>query len=120
MKKEIRSLQEKVELRKSDEGNFIEGYAIVFNRESRNLGGFVEVIEPRALKGADLDDIMGRYNHEMLIARSTSGTLTYEVDDVGLRYKIKLPNSPNGENVRELVERGDVSQSRSKGVDLGL
>ena len=40
----------KIEKRNED-SRIVEGYAIVFNSESRDLGGFTEVIEPTALEG---------------------------------------------------------------------
>ena len=32
------------------ESREVEGYALVFNKESRDLGGFTEIIEPEALE----------------------------------------------------------------------
>lgn len=109
---EKRAYKSKPEIRKDDSGNeYIEGYGIVFGKESRMLGDFVEVIERSATDGADMSDIMGRYNHEVLIGRSTSGTLTYSIDEVGVRYSILVPKSATGQHVKELVERGDVNGS---------
>ena len=51
---EIRALQT---LEKTED-NVVEGYALKFNKESRNLGGFVETISPEALEGVDLTWIM--------------------------------------------------------------
>ena len=31
------------------ESRQVEGYALVFNKESRDLGGFTEIIEPESL-----------------------------------------------------------------------
>ena len=50
---EIRALQT---LEKTED-NVVEGYALKFNKESRNLGGFVETISPEALEGVDLTDV---------------------------------------------------------------
>lgn len=110
---EKRAIADKPEVRNDSESgkSYIEGYGIVFNKESRMLGDFVEVIERSAVDDADMTDIMGRYNHEVLIGRSTSGTLTYTVDDYGVKYRIELPKSATGEHIRELVERGDVDGS---------
>jgi phage head maturation protease len=33
------------------------------------------------------------------------------VDEVGLWYSVDLPKSPNGENVKIALERGDITQS---------
>lgn len=112
-KMDKRDLGEKPEIRaQEDGGNYIEGYAIVFNRESKDLGGFTEIVEPSAVRDADMSDIMGRYNHEILIGRTTTGTMTYTVDEVGVRYSIKLPNTDYpGAYIKEMVERGDINGS---------
>ena len=61
----------------------VEGYAVVFNSESRDLGGFVEIIEPRALEGVlEQSDILCLLNHNEdkgVLARSNKGTGTLEL-----------------------------------------
>lgn len=107
-----RDLSHKPEIRMDEEAgsSWIEGYAILFNSESKDLGGFREIIEPSAIEGADVSDIMGRYNHEILIGRTINGTMTYTIDDRGVRYSIKLPNgSYPGGYIREMAERGDIN-----------
>lgn len=108
-----RDLGEKPEIRADEDGNnYIEGYAIVFNRESKDLGGFKEIVDPSAMIDADTSDIMGRYNHEVLIGRTTTGTMRYSVDDDGVRYSIKLPNTDYpGRYIHEMVERKDINGS---------
>ena len=108
-----RDLGEKPEIRMDEDGShYIEGYAIVFNRESKDLGGFKEIVDPSAMIDADMSDIMGRYNHEVLIGRTTTGTMRYSVDDDGVRYSIKLPNTDYpGKYIYEMVERKDINGS---------
>ncbi len=98
----------------------VEGYAIVFNQRSRVLYDkekkkfFVEVIEPRAITKELLDscDIKFLFNHDNnhILGRSTYGygTLSYEIDDYGVKFSIELPKSSDGNDVLELVRRGDV------------
>ena len=51
-------------LRKNDESRTVEGYAIVFNSESKDLGGFTEIIEPAAIDGIlEKSDILCLLNH---------------------------------------------------------
>lgn len=38
------------ELRATPESRTVEGYALVFDKESRDLGGFIEIIDPSSLK----------------------------------------------------------------------
>lgn len=50
------------------------------------------------------------HNTDSILARTTSGTLRLEVDDVGLRFAFEAPNTTLGSNMLELVRRGDVSK----------
>lgn len=104
----------------SESGRAVEGYAIVFNQRSRVLydakkkRSFVEVIEPRAVTKDFLDgmDIKLLFNHDSnyLLGRSIfgAGSLSYEIDEYGVRYHCELPNTTDGNNVLELIKRGDI------------
>ena len=99
------------------ESRTIEGYALVFNKESRNLGGFVEIIEPSSLNGViDKSDVLCLLNHNEergVLARSKYGTGSLEltVDETGLKYKFEAPNTQLGDEVLEGIRRGDISTS---------
>jgi HK97 family phage prohead protease len=104
----------RVEARDASESRTIGGYASVFDSESRNLGGFVETIAPEAFLRSQSEgwpDVLARYNHDdnMLIGTSTAGTLRLSIDARGLLYEVDVPHSR--QDVLELVQRGDVSQS---------
>jgi HK97 family phage prohead protease len=98
----------------------VEGYAIVFNQQSRKLYDkaskkvFTEVIDPRAVTKAFLDDqdvkMLFNHSNDKLLARSTYGfgTLTYEIDEYGVRYRFEMPNTTIGNDVLEMIRRGDV------------
>jgi HK97 family phage prohead protease len=92
----------------------IGGYASVFNRESQNLGGFVEVVAPGFFndsRSRGWPDVMARYNHDdnMLLGTTGAGTLSLSVDETGLGYEVAPPSSRA--DVYELVTRGDVRKS---------
>ena len=92
----------------------IGGYAARFNSESQNLGGFVEVVNPRAFNDSRFrgwPDVMARYNHDdnMLLGTTGSGTLTLSVDENGLVYEVQVQQSRA--DVYELVTRGDIRKS---------
>jgi uncharacterized protein len=95
----------------------VEGYAIVFNKESRNLGGFTEIIEPEAIEGIlDKSDILCLLNHSEergVLARSKfgKGSLKLEVDDTGLKYRFETPATALGDELLEGLRRGDISTS---------
>mgnify|MGYP002355531390 CR=1 FL=1 len=103
-----------VELRAAQEQRTINGYAAVFNRESSNLGGFVEVVDARAFnksRGDGWPDVIARYNHDdnMLLGTVAGGTLRLLLDDTGLMYDVDPPQARA--DILELVSRGDVRKS---------
>lgn len=102
----------KVELRQGEGRNMIGGYAATFNKQSRNLGGFKEVVDPVAFnesRGRNWPGVMARYNHAELIGTTAAGTLQLRTDSYGLFYEVEPPKSRT--YVVELVERGDVAKS---------
>ena len=74
------------------ESRNVTGYAIIFNSESKDLGGFKEVIEPSALEGVlERSDVLCLLNHNEdkgVLARwnQGKGSLNLEIDEKGLRY----------------------------------
>lgn len=108
--REIRSIS--AELRAAKEGRTIEGYAAVYNQET-DLGWFREVILPGAFDGADMSDVRALFNHnpDSILARTASGTMSLEVDERGLKYRFEAPNTTLGNDLLEMIRRGDISQS---------
>jgi uncharacterized protein len=82
---------------------------IPYGVESRDLGGWREVIEPGALRSAKLDDLIATREHDRskLLGRHPT-TLAIEDRSDGLAWSVELPTSPVGEDVRVAVERGDL------------
>lgn len=103
------------ELREDGEQKYIEGYACVFGQESRDLGGFVEVIDAKAFDGCEMNDVSALFNHDgnLLLARKFGdfGTLKLQIDSNGLRYSFPIPNHYVGELLAESIKRGDVLHS---------
>lgn len=110
---EIRSFQDDINIDR--ESRHITGYALVFNSQSRDLGGYTEVIERSALTEDILlhSDIIALFNHDMNrgpLARSRNGkgTLTLTIDDHGLRYDFEAPHTTLGDELIEYISRGDI------------
>jgi len=106
------------EIRKTTpESRQVEGYALVFNKESRDLGGFTEIIEPEAVEGiVEKSDILCLLNHNEdrgVLARSEygNGTLSLTVDGNGLKYSFEAPNTALGDELLEGLKRGDIKTS---------
>ena len=96
-------------------GVVVEGHAAVFNRLSRNLGGFVEQIDPSAFDQTlgDDPDVRALINHDPshLLGRTRSGTLRLSKDNVGLFYEVDIPDRSDARDLLVSMERGDISQS---------
>lgn len=98
----------------ADECNTLVGYAAKFNSLSEDLGGFVEKIAPGAFARSlrDNKDIRAFADHDQgkLLGRTKNETLKLVEDDIGLRMELKLPNTTLGNDIRELVRYGTLSQ----------
>jgi HK97 family phage major capsid protein len=79
---------------------------IPYGVASRDLGGWTEVIEPGALNGARLDDLVARVDHAGVPIGRHPGTLELEDRSDGLHWSVELPESRS--DVREAVSRGDL------------
>jgi hypothetical protein len=99
------------------ESRTVSGYAIVFNSDSNDLGGFIERIEPTSLDGVvEKSDVLCLLNHNEdrgVLARSNKGegSLTLEIDEIGLKYTFEAPNTALGDELLEGLRRGDITTS---------
>jgi len=102
----------------TNKGKTISGYAIVWNSPSKDLGGFTEIVTPKALDGVDLSNVLMLNNHDytQVLASVKAGTLTLETDDKGLHFIAQLPNTSFANDVYEEVQSGNVD-SCSFGFD---
>ena len=99
---------------KRDDGSTtITGHAAVFNQMSSDLGGFREIIAPDAFSNVLNDDVRALVNHDpnLLLGRTTSGTLRLEQTEKGLQYSFDVPDTTYGRDLVISMERGDITQS---------
>lgn len=112
--KEIRQINNNIQ--SNEESRTVEGYAVVFESMSENLG-FYEVIHRGAITEETINnsDILCKFNHndEKVLARSKngSGSLLLEVDEVGVKYFFEAPHTQLGDELLEHLRRGDISSS---------
>jgi HK97 family phage prohead protease/HK97 family phage major capsid protein len=102
-----------IEVRESDGDEMtLEGYAAVFNSET-DLGAFREVIRPGAFDDVMDNDVRALINHDpnLILGRTSNGTLELSTDERGLKYKVKLGDQQYARDFYESVKRGDISQS---------
>ncbi len=105
------------------DGRTLAGYAAVYGQNSREIvehgRAFVERIAPGAFNGtlSSGADVKLLYNHDasMPLARTRSGTLKLSSDRAGLAFETTLPETTLGNDVRALLERGDLSGEMSFG-----
>ena len=107
---------------RSDGKQVISGYSAVFYKagdkgtEYRLWEDLVERIREGAFDRAikEKHDVRGLFNHDPnnLLGRSTSGSCTYSVDKVGLKYEITVdPEDPDHQRVLAKIKRGDLTGS---------
>ena len=80
------------------------------------MGWFKEQIARDAFSECDVTDVIMCFNHNIdsILARTTSGTLTISTDDEGLRFEFEAPATTIGNDMLELVRRGDISKCSFK------
>lgn len=98
----------------------IVGVPIVFNQETRIAdwdGEYIEVIEPTALKNADMKDVRLFVNHDInkiALARSKNGnensTMSFTIDDeqVNMEAALDIENNAEAKALYSAIDRGDM------------
>lgn len=100
-------------------GKQLEGYALMFNQPSKDLGGFIEEIDPQALQNTDLSQVLflNDHNFNQPIAKVGSG-LTLDVDNQGVHFVVDIDDSVSYEaDLYNLIQKGVVN-SMSFGFTL--
>lgn len=118
--KEIRTLGT-IQVRSTNDGTVsrrIEGTAVVFNSDSQDLGGFIEQILPESIDQTTIDtsDVFATLDHDPsrgILARSRrgKGTLELTLDEKGLHYAFDAPHTALGDEVLEMIKRGEIFAS---------
>ncbi len=113
--KQVRSIQTELKTRAETDNpdKFIEGYFVVFNKETELWPGAFEEIAPTAFDTTMSDDIRALINHDttLVLGRTKANTLELKADNYGLWGRIKInPNDSDAMNLYERVSRGDVDQ----------
>lgn len=102
-----------------EESRKIEGYALKFGVRSQLLyEGYsllYEVLEPGCVSKEMLDSqdikLTMFHDRQLILARSKDGkgTLSYEVDETGVKFWAEMPKTADGDKALELIKRGDIS-----------
>lgn len=94
------------------EDMIVEGYAAVFDSVT-DLGYYKEVIDRKAFDNADMSDIVMKYNHEdsvLPLARTRGGTLTFEIDDHGMKIRARLIDTTQNKDIYKLIKEGILTK----------
>jgi len=90
----------------------LRGYAAVFDKDSQDLGGFIERIRVGAFANSlrTRPHVLALSGHDtnQVLGNTASGTLTLKEDAKGLHYTIDLPDTSAARDLAVLVARGDV------------
>ena len=112
MKKETRNFNVSLD----NDSRILSGYAAVFNSESKDLGGFTEMISPTAFEGViERSDVFAVLDHDRnkVLARSKmgKGSLELNIDEKGLQFRFESPETTLGNDVLSMVKRGDLTDA---------
>lgn len=94
----------------------VSGTAIVFNQPSQPIP-FIEYISRDALDDVDFSKTLLLYAHDYnkILARVDSGTLSTKIDDSGLHFTAKMPDTTLANDVRKDIQAGNL-----KGCSFGF
>ena len=100
----------------TSDGRTIRGVAAVCDSWSKDLGGFIERIAPGAFTDALIrkSDVMLNVEHDPMkvLARCKygKGSLTLRATERGLEFETEAPNTTLGNDMLEMLKRGDYQQ----------
>lgn len=98
----------------------VSGYAVKWEMKSQPLGwdGWREQFRRGAFsESLTNSNQFALWSHDTrtVLGSRENGTLRLFEDDIGLRFELDLPDTPNGQNAFGAIKRGDV-----KGVSFGF
>ena len=103
-----------IRLNEEEGKSTLEGLGVVYNSWSEDLGGFIEMVKPGAgLRSVSEDDIFATYNHndDYVLGRKSAGTMTLDMSNEGIRYKVSLPETTFANDLKVSIGRKDVKGS---------
>ncbi|WP_285613983.1 HK97 family phage prohead protease [Pseudobacillus badius] len=110
-----------LEVRDGEEDSMtVAGYAVKWEMKSHPMGwdSFREQFKRGAFTeslGKDNQFALWSHDTRTILGSKENGTLRLYEDDIGLRFELDLPDTPNGQNAFGAIKRGDV-----KGVSFGF
>lgn len=102
----------KIETRDDSDEPTIKGCFVVYNSNYQVWEGATESIAPGAFVNSIHQDVRALYNHndDIVLGRTSAGTLTLEDREDGLWGEIKVnKNDSDAMNAYERIKRGDIT-----------
>jgi len=105
-----------VEIRSEEDGKLtLSGYAAVFNRNSEDLGGFIEILRPGCFRKTleSNPDVRALFNHDAstIFARTKNGSLVLEENQTGLKFAASIDmEDEDGKRIYQKVKSGLIDQ----------
>ncbi len=111
--KEVRKLDLQFRAEETEDNKMeIKGYAAVFN--SPETYSYTEVIDSKAFDGADMSDVVLRYNHNdsfMVLARTRNHSLGLNIDEKGLYIDATLQDDiTDHRNIFNAIKSGLIDK----------
>jgi HK97 family phage prohead protease len=106
--KEIRFFEFELEMdtRAGDSASTIRGYALKWNSLSEDLGGFKEqFIQGAFANSLRKNPVFAFWSHDTakILGSTRNGSLEIKEDDLGLNFKVTLPDTQNGKDALTLI-----------------
>lgn len=111
MKTERRMMTMELRASNDDGAMKVSGYAAKYNQWS-DIGWFREIIAPGAFADTLNADVRALFNHDpnIVLGRTTNGTLTLREDETGLWMECTFPDTGAARDIYTLIQRGDITQ----------
>lgn len=116
LQKELRLATENLVVANEESKMIIEGYPIVFDRETYidcGFDGWYEKVDRNAFANTDMSDVALKYNHndnKLILARTRNGSLELRIDDHGVFMHAELIDTTEATDVYKMVKSGLLTE----------
>lgn len=96
----------------SESGRKLSGIAHAFGARTLRGNRYIEFAKGAFDKVLQTSDVRAFWNHDstLLLGRQSNGTVRITANDDGLGYEIDVPDTSYGNDLLELVRRGDLNE----------
>ena len=97
----------------AEHSRLIEGYAALFDSDSRDMFGVIETVRSTAFnKTLGEFDQRSLLDHDTqkILGRVSAGTLRLETDERGLKFSVDVPETSYGNDLLVSSRRGDIKE----------